>query len=103
MSYTSFHPKKNNFVYKDKITCRAIKCGLTLLKMEIMVMKPHYVVDHQVKERELEELTLAKSGNDVCAYLTKMQEKRNEIDALRKEGGLRSLLNNSSRPDVPTS
>ena len=52
--------------------------------MAMTVMKPQLVVDHQGKERELEELTLEKTGNDVRTYLTKMQEKRNEIDALRK-------------------
>ena len=84
-SYTSFQPNKDKFVYKDEITGRAITCGLTLLKMEMAVMKPHIVVNHQGKERDPEELKLAKSGNYVRAYLTKMQEKRNKIDALRKD------------------
>ena len=53
--------------------------------MEMTVMKPQIIVDHRGKERELEELTLSKAGNDVRAYLTKMQEKRNEIDALHKD------------------
>ena len=72
-SYTLLHPNKDKFVYKEKITGRAITCGLTLIKMEITVMKPQLVVNHQGKERDLEELTLAKSGNDVRAYLTKLQ------------------------------
>ena len=48
-------------------------------------MKPQIVVDHRGKEREREELTLAKAGKNFRAYLTKMQEKRNKIDALRKD------------------
>ena len=84
-SYTLFQPNKEKFVYKDEITGRAIKCGLILFKMAMAVMKPQLVVKHRSKERELEELTIAKAGNDVRAYLTKMQEKRNKIDALRKD------------------
>ena len=84
-SYTSFHPNKDTFVYKGEITGRVITCGLTLFKMEMLVMKPHLVIEHRAKERDLEELTLAKAGNDVSAYRTKMQENRNEIDALRKD------------------
>ena len=53
--------------------------------MAMTVMKPQLVVDHRGKERDLEELTLAKAGNDVRAYLTKIQEKRNKIDQLRKD------------------
>ena len=48
-------------------------------------MKLQLVVDHQGREKDLKELTLTKAGNDVRAYLTKMQEKRNEIDTLRKD------------------
>ena len=84
-SYTSFQPNKDKFVYKDDITGRAIICGLTLLKISMTLMKPCLVIEHQGKYRELEELTLAKSGNDVCAYLTKMKEKRNKIDVLQKD------------------
>ena len=50
------------------------------------VIKPQLAINHRAKERELEELTLAKLGNDVRNYLTNMQENRKEIDALRKEG-----------------
>ena len=49
------------------------------------VMKPQLVVDHRGKERDLEALTLAKAGKDVRACFTKMQEKRNKIDALCKD------------------
>ena len=85
ISYTSFHTNKEKFVYEDKIPGRAITCGLILFKMAMIVMKPQLVVGHREKERDIEELTLAKSGNDVRAYLTKMQNKRDKIDALRKE------------------
>ena len=44
-----------------------------------------FVVDHRGKERDIEELTLAKVGNNVRAYLTKIQEKHNKIGALRKD------------------
>ena len=64
-SYTLFHQNKDKFVYKDEITGRAITCGLTLLKMTMTVMKPQIIVNHQGKERELEDLTLAKAGNNV--------------------------------------
>ena len=84
-SYTSFQPNKDKFVYKDKITGRDITCGLIIFKMAMTVMKPQLVVNHQEKEREIEDLTPAKSGNNVRAYFTKMQEKRNEFDALRKD------------------
>ena len=84
-SYTSFQPNKDKFTYKEEITGRAITCGLTLFNMAMAAMKPQLVFNHRSKERELKELTLTKAGNDVRAYLTKMQEKRNEIDALRKE------------------
>ena len=50
------------------------------------VMKPHLVVGHREKENELEKLTLSACGNDVHHLLTLMQEKRTEIDTLRKDG-----------------
>ena len=84
-SYNLFQPNKDKFVYKDDITGRAITCSLTVLMMAMTVMKPQLVLDHLRKERELEELTLAKAGNDVHAYLTKMEEKRNKINALHKD------------------
>ena len=84
-TYNSFQPNKDRFVYKDNITGRVITCGLILFNMEMTVMNPQLVVDHREKYRELEDLTLAKACNNVRAYLTKMQEKRNEIKALRKD------------------
>eukprot|EP00957_Ditylum_brightwellii_P036529 2766952-Ditylum_brightwellii.AAC.1 len=50
------------------------------------VMKPHLVVDHQAKETELENMTLASFGNNVQTLLTTMQEKCNEIDTIQKDG-----------------
>ena len=46
MSYTLFQPNKNKFVYKGEITGQAITCNLNLLKMAMMVVKPHLFVDH---------------------------------------------------------
>ena len=39
------------------------------------------MVNHAIKEQELEDLTLTKCGNNVHTYLTTIQEKRNEINA----------------------
>ena len=73
-------------------------------------MKYQLIVDQRSKERYLEEITLGKEGNDVCAYLTKMKEKCKEstrsvrkTSYLTTKGGLLSPLNNLSRPGVPTS
>ena len=49
-------------------------------------MKPQLVVDHCSKEKELEEMTLAKYGHDIRQLLTSMQEKKNEIDTICKGG-----------------
>ena len=60
-------------------------CDLILFKMALDPMKPQLVVDHRAKKRELETLTLANCDNDVRTFITKMQEKRIKIDALRKD------------------
>ena len=57
-------------------------CGLTLLKMSMIVIMPQLVIDHRSKERDIEYLTFAKSDNYVRNYLTKMQDKRNGINTL---------------------
>ena len=85
-SYNSFYPRKDLFLYMDEATGREYVCGIIFLKMMMEVMKPHLVVDHRAKETELEKMTLATHGNDVRTLLTSMQEKRNEIDTLRKDG-----------------
>eukprot|EP00957_Ditylum_brightwellii_P194673 14829113-Ditylum_brightwellii.AAC.1 len=50
------------------------------------VMKPHLVLDHQAKEIELENMTLALFGNNVRTLLITMQEKHNKIDTFQKDG-----------------
>eukprot|EP00957_Ditylum_brightwellii_P162794 12396944-Ditylum_brightwellii.AAC.1 len=54
--------------------------------MMMEVMKPHLVVDHQAKETELENMTLALFGNNVRTLLTTMQDKHNKIGTLQKDG-----------------
>ena len=85
-NYNLFYPRKDLFLYKDEATSRQYVCGLIFLKLMMGVMKPHLVVDHREKEKELEKLTLASCDNDVRVLLTSMQEKRTEIDTLRKDG-----------------
>ena len=85
-SYNSFYPRKDLFLYKDETTGREYVCGIIFLKLMIEVMKPHLVVDHRAKEKELEKMTLASYSGDVRRLLTSMQEKRDEIDTLRKDG-----------------
>ena len=67
-SYTSFMP--TDFTYSDEATGRSIVCGLILLKLSLDIMKPQVVVDHRVKETEMEGLTLAACGNNIRTYLT---------------------------------
>ena len=109
-SYNSFQPNKDKFVHKDEITGRAITCGLTLFKMEMTVMKPQIVFNQRTKDRELEELTLAKAGNDVRAYLprcrrivTKSTRSARIKSNLTTKGALRLPLNNLSILGVTTS
>eukprot|EP00957_Ditylum_brightwellii_P138334 10543759-Ditylum_brightwellii.AAC.1 len=85
-SYNSFYPCKDSFLYKDKATGHEYVCGVIFLKMVMEVMKPHLVVDHRAKETELENMTLESVGNNVRILLTTMQEKRNKIDTLQKDG-----------------
>ena len=60
--------------------------GLTLFMMAIQVMHPQMVIDHQDKNRKMEYLIIELRKNNVRTYLTKMQEMRNEIDYLQKDG-----------------
>ena len=48
-------------------------------------IKPHLVINNLEKEKELENITLASCGNNVCTLLTQIQEKKDEIDTLRKD------------------
>ena len=73
-SYKSFQTNRDKFVHKDEISGRVITCSLILFKMALDVVKPH-----------LESLTLQNCNNKVRTLLPKMQEKRMEIDALRKD------------------
>ena len=85
-SYNSFSPSMKLCLYEDEVTQRKLVCGLILLKMAMEVMKPQLVINHREKEKALEALTLLKVGNNVCTFLTRMQEQRDEIDTLRKDG-----------------
>ena len=76
-SSTSLKPKSNMYVYKDKASGRRILCGLVKLKLEFKVINPELVVDHAIKEQELEDLTLTKCANNMHTYLTTIQVKRN--------------------------
>ena len=80
-SYTSLNPKSSIFEYKDEVSRRTYSCGLIKLKLVFDVINPQLVVDHAIKEQELENLSLAGCGNNVHTYLTSLQEKRNEINA----------------------
>ena len=80
-SYTSLNPKSSIFEYKDEVSGRRYSCGLIKLKLVFDVINPQLVVDHAIKEQELETLSLAGCGNNVHTYLTSLQEKRNEINA----------------------
>ena len=71
-SYTSFQPSKEKFIYIKEVSGREITCGVTLLSMAMRFVKPQLAIDHMSKERELEELALAKLGNNVRNYLIKM-------------------------------
>ena len=49
-------------------------------------MKPQLVIDHQAKERKMEDLKIKLCENNVRTYLTKMQDMKKNIDSLRKDG-----------------
>ena len=53
---------------------RRITCVLTLFMMLLQVMKPPLVIDHQSKERNMEDLTIKLCKKKFCTYLTKMKE-----------------------------
>ena len=80
-SFTSLNPKSILYQYKDKVSRRRTACGLVKLKLAIEIINPQLVVNHVIKEQDLEEPTLVKCGNNVHTYLTTLQEKRNEINA----------------------
>jgi hypothetical protein len=80
-SYTSLNPKSSIFEYKDEVSGRRYSCGLIKLKLVFEIINPQLVVDHAIKEQELEALSLVGCGNNVHTLLTSLQEKRNEINA----------------------
>ena len=85
-SYNPFHPKKSKLIYTDDFSGRQITCGLILFMMVLEVMKPQLVIDHGAKERKMEDPTIDLCENNVCTYLTKMQDMQNEIYSLQKDG-----------------
>ena len=85
-SYNSFMPSIRICLYKDKVTGRQVICGLILVKMAMEVMKPQLVINHREKEKALEALTLLDSDNNVCTFLTRMQDQHDKIDTLQKDG-----------------
>ena len=54
--------------------------------MAMKVTKPLLVINHWEKEKALKAFTLLEAGNNICTFLTRMQEQRDEIDKLRKDG-----------------
>ena len=72
-SYISFQPQMDICLYTDEVTCRKIFCGLILLKIAMTGIKPHLVINNLEKEKELENITLASCGNNVCTLLTQIQ------------------------------
>ena len=84
-SYTFFQPDNNQFMYTNEVTDRSIACGAVLFKMSMDVIKPHIMIDHRSKERELEDLTLKTCQNNIHTYLKTMQEKIIDFDIIRKD------------------
>ena len=76
-SNNSFQTKKSKFIYTDDRSEQKITCGLTLFMMALQVTKPHLVINHQAKERKMEDLKFESCEKNVCTYLTNMQEMRN--------------------------
>ena len=74
-SFTSLNPKSETYLYTDEVSGRRIACGLVKLKLAIEIINPQLVVDHAIKEQDLENLTLLKCGNNVHTYLTTLQER----------------------------
>ena len=84
-SYTSFQMNNNQIMYTDEVTDSSIECGIILFRISLDVIKPQIMIDNQAKERDLEDLTLKACQNNVCTYLTTMQEKKIEVDTIRKD------------------
>ena len=80
--YTSLRPNQSIYLYEDEFSRRNIVCGIILLNMCFNVTKMQLVVNHFVKEKEVETLTLIGFGNNIPTFLTTLEEKRNEINSL---------------------
>ena len=61
-------------------------CGLIFLKLMMTVTNPKLVVNHRAKENDPKETTLEKYSHGVRQLLTSIQEKKNKIDTIRKDG-----------------
>ena len=85
-SYVSLNTKFALFQYKDEVTGRHYDCGLVKLKLAFGVVNPMLAVDHAIKERELEQLTLLECESNVHTYLTTLQTKRNVINSSLPQG-----------------
>ena len=85
-NFTSLNPNSNMYKYKNEVSGRRITCGLVKLKLAFEVINPQLVFNHAIKEKELENLTLTKCGNNVHTFLATIQKKRNDINANLPEG-----------------
>ena len=85
-SYKSFQPKNIKFIYTYDRSGWKITWSLILFMVALQVMNTQLFIYHQSKERNMEDLTIESCENNVCTYLTKMQEMQNEINSLRKYG-----------------
>ena len=68
-----FYPKKKHFIYTDERSGQHITFVLTLFMMALQVINPQLVIDHQAKERKMEDMTIELCNNNVRTYLMNMQ------------------------------
>ena len=73
-------------MYTEDVTSCTIVCGMILLKISMTTMNPQLVINHCEKDMDIENLSLALCGNNVRTLLTLMQEKKDDINTLRKYG-----------------
>ena len=52
--FTSLNPKSVMYQYKDEVSGRRIVCGLVKLKLTIEIIIPQLIVDHEIKEQDLD-------------------------------------------------
>ena len=53
-SFASLNPKSTIYQYKDEVSGRRIVCGLVKLKLTIEIIIPQIMVDHEIKEQDLD-------------------------------------------------